>query len=83
MSEHQGGNGELIAVGAAGLAVCCVLPALVVLAGALGVGVVLGPLALGAGATALGTLLVMRGRRRRRSHPPSKAPQDGAAGGEV
>ncbi len=52
MSEHHGGNGELIAVGA--LAVCCVLPALVVLAGALRVGVVLGPPALGAGATGAG-----------------------------
>ena len=82
MSEHHGGNGELIAVGAAGLAVC-VLPALVVLAGALGVGDVLGPLALGAGATALGTLLVMRGRHRRRSHPPREAPQNGAAGKAV
>ena len=68
MSEHHRATGRLVAVGAVGLAVCCVVPALAVLAGALSVGVILGPLAFGAGVTALGTIVLMRGRHHTVGH---------------
>ena len=78
MSDHRRAHGELVVLVAVGLGVCCVLPVLAGLVGVLGVGVILGPLALGVVATALVAVVVLRGRHRRSSHRDREAPRDDA-----